>query len=175
MANRKATACANSNIAFIKYWGSRDQTLRLPLNDSLSMNLDALVAETTVQFDDRLSEDRITIGESELSDVARLRIIAHLDQVRREARFESRARVVSRLNFPASTGLASSAAGFAALSLAATRAAGLELSETALSVLARQGSGSACRSAHTISAFWHRTGSDRSSSAARATSSARGR
>lgn len=146
MANRKATACANSNIAFIKYWGSRDQALRLPLNDSLSMNLDALVAETTVQFDDRLSEDRITIGESEISDVARARIVAHLDRVRQEAKIESRARVLSRLNFPPSTGLASSAAGFAALSLAATRAAGLELSEIALSVLARQGSGSACRS-----------------------------
>ncbi len=146
MANRKATACANSNIAFIKYWGSRDQALRLPLNDSLSMNLDALVAETTVQFDDRLSEDRVTIEDTELSDKSRLRIIAQLDRVRQEAKIESRARVLSRLNFPASTGLASSAAGFAALSLAATRAAGLELSESALSVLARQGSGSACRS-----------------------------
>jgi diphosphomevalonate decarboxylase len=44
------------------------------------------------------------------------------------------------------TGLASSASAFAALTLAASRAAGLELDERALSALARQGSGSACRS-----------------------------
>ncbi|MGB8646502.1 MAG: diphosphomevalonate decarboxylase [Anaerolineae bacterium] len=146
MANRKATAKSYSNIAFIKYWGNRDQALRLPLNDSLSMNLEALTAETTVQFDDLLGEDKISINDMEVADTARNRISAQLDRVRAEAKITAHARVASRLNFPASTGLASSAAGFAALSLAATRAAGLELSEIALSVLARHGSGSACRS-----------------------------
>ncbi len=56
------------------------------------------------------------------------------------------AKVISNNNFPTGTGLASSASGFAALSLAASKAAGLNLSEKELSILARQGSGSACRS-----------------------------
>jgi len=33
-----AIAQASPNIAFIKYWGNRDNTLRLPANGSISMN-----------------------------------------------------------------------------------------------------------------------------------------
>ena len=71
-------------------------------------------------------------------------MIAHLDRVRALAQIETTRRVQSQNNFPMGAGIASSASAFAALSLAATRAAGLELSERELSILARQGSGSAC-------------------------------
>ena len=54
--------------------------------------------------------------------------------------------MISRNDFPTASGLASSASGFAALAVAASHAAGLALSPRALSVLARQGSGSAVRS-----------------------------
>jgi diphosphomevalonate decarboxylase len=54
--------------------------------------------------------------------------------------------VVSENNFPTGAGIASSAAAFAALALASSKAAGLEFDEPALSVLARHGSGSASRS-----------------------------
>jgi diphosphomevalonate decarboxylase len=142
----KATAISNSNIAFIKYWGNRDAALRIPLNDSLSMNLDHAFTTTTVEFDPSLNDDVIVIGESETQGAARARAIKHLDRVRTLAKIEARARVHSRNNFPMGAGIASSASAFAALSLAATRAAGLDLSERELSILARQGSGSACRS-----------------------------
>jgi len=56
------------------------------------------------------------------------------------------ARVVSENNFPAGSGIASSASAFAALALASSKAAGLELTEKDLSILARRGSGSASRS-----------------------------
>ena len=36
-----------SNIAFIKYWGNRDQALRLPINGSISMNLGGLYARNS--------------------------------------------------------------------------------------------------------------------------------
>lgn len=142
----KTTAIAHPNIAFIKYWGNRDARLRIPLNDSLSMNLAQLTTTTTVEFNSRAKEDRVVIDGKEANETARARVAAHLDRVRAMAKMDTRARVESKNNFPIGTGIASSSSAFAALSLAATRAAGLELNERELSILARQGSGSACRS-----------------------------
>ncbi|MEK7495298.1 MAG: diphosphomevalonate decarboxylase, partial [Patescibacteria group bacterium] len=74
------------------------------------------------------------------------KVIKHLDLIRKKANIFLKAKVVSKNNFPDGTGLSSSASGFAALTLATTKALGLELNEKELSMLARQGSGSACRS-----------------------------
>ncbi len=142
----QATAIANSNIAFIKYWGNRDAARRIPLNDSVSMNLDHCTTITTVAFDEQLSDDQVLVGGKEPNDTARARVVAHLERVRALAKIETKARVESQNSFPTGAGIASSASAFAALTLAATRAAGLTLSERELSMLARQGSGSACRS-----------------------------
>ena len=141
----KATATAPSNIAFIKYWGRKDETLRLPENGSLSMNLSALQTTTTVEFSENLTEDYIEInGTREPNENSRA--VLHLNRVRALAKISDFAKVVTKNNFPSGTGLSSSASGFAALTLAAAKAAGLDLSEKELSILARQGSGSACRS-----------------------------
>jgi len=141
-----ATACANPNIALVKYWGNANQALRLPSNPSLSMNMAGLTSTTTVAFDLRLETDEVVLDGAPLTGDGRLRVVQHLDRVRQIAGRSERARVVSRNNFPAGAGLASSASGFAALTLAATAAAGLDLSQRELSALARLGSGSACRS-----------------------------
>jgi diphosphomevalonate decarboxylase len=142
----KATAVANPNIAFVKYWGKAHEDLNLPANPSLSMNLAALTTVTTVEFRRDLPADLVTVDDRPLAGAALARVLAHLDRVRALAGIDHRAWVASRNDFPAGTGLASSASAFAALSLAATRAAGLLLEEAALSRLARLGSGSACRS-----------------------------
>jgi diphosphomevalonate decarboxylase len=134
------------NIAFIKYWGNRDHSLRLPSNGSISMNLDGLYARTQVAFDQELAADEFSLGGRRQGGAALERVSALLERVRRLAGIRWQARVSSQNNFPTGTGIASSAAAFAALSLAASRAAGLELNERALSRLARTGSGSACRS-----------------------------
>lgn len=141
----KATAVAPSNIAFIKYWGRKDEILRLPENGSISMNLSNLVTTTTVEFDASLKEDIVIIG-GETNSAKSARVSAHLDRIRKLAATKLRAKVVSKNNFPSETGLSSSASGFAALTVAAAADAGLKLSEKELSILARQGSGSACRS-----------------------------
>lgn len=141
---RTATARAHANIALIKYWGKRDSQLNLPATGSISVTLDALATDTQVSFDPNLSTDAIDLA----SGGDHTRVSAFLDLVRERARTTARAHVVSHNNFPTGAGLASSASGFAALALAATDAAGLELSAAELSALARQGSGSAARSIH---------------------------
>lgn len=143
---QKATCISCSNIAFIKYWGNRDAALRIPLNDNLSMNLDHATTTTTVEFDAQLNDDQIVVGGTPANDATRARVIAHLNRVRALAQIETKTRVQSQNSFPTGVGIASSASAFAALSVAAMRAAGLELSERELSILARQGSGSAARS-----------------------------
>ncbi len=142
---KKATAIAPSNIAFVKYWGLKDSVLRLPENGSISMNLSGLTTKTTVEFIKDLQIDDIVIdGKRDEKESAR--VSKHLDRVRLLAGISTKAKVVSENSFPSSTGLSSSASGFAALTVAAAGAAGLSLSEKELSILARQGSGSACRS-----------------------------
>ena len=141
----KATAIAPANIAFIKYWGKKNEELRLPENGSISMNLSNLLTITTVEFNRNLEKDKVFIdGREDLSE--RKRVIQHLDRIRNLAKLKLKAKVVSKNNFPSGTGLSSSASGFAALTLVGVKAAGLTLSEKEMSILARQGSGSACRS-----------------------------
>lgn len=140
-----ATAQANPNIAFIKYWGNRDNALRLPSNGSISMNLDGLFTRTTVTFNSS-QHDSLLINEHPVMGKGLDRVSSILDLVRGMANINERAEVSSVNNFPAGAGIASSAAAFAALSLASSRAAGLTLSEGQLSRLARRGSGSASRS-----------------------------
>jgi diphosphomevalonate decarboxylase len=153
----KATAVANPNIAFVKYWGKADDKRNLPANPSLSMNLAALTTVTTVEFKPGQASDVVAIDDQPATGRALDRVIAHLDRVRALAGTpfgRERAWVASRNDFPAATGLASSSSAFAALTLAATQAAGLSLDEAGLSRLARLGSGSACRSVLAGFALW---------------------
>ncbi|PIZ63002.1 diphosphomevalonate decarboxylase [Candidatus Roizmanbacteria bacterium CG_4_10_14_0_2_um_filter_39_13] len=141
----KATAIAHPNVALIKYWGRKDEMLRLPTNGSISINLSEMTTTTTVEFSDTFTTDAITINDEVITNESD-RAIKHLDRIRILAQSELKAKVVSKNNFPSSTGLSSSSSGFAALTIAGTQALGLELSEKELSILARLGSGSACRS-----------------------------
>jgi diphosphomevalonate decarboxylase len=141
-----ATAQAFANIAFIKYWGNRDNVLRLPMNGSISMNMDGLFTRTTVSFQPSLPFDELIINGHEVMGAGLERISYILDIIRGMANIHERAEVMSENNFPSGAGIASSAAAFAALALAGSKAAGLSLSEPELSRLARRGSGSASRS-----------------------------
>jgi len=141
-----ATAQAFANIAFIKYWGNRDNSLRIPMNGSISMNLDGLYTRTTVSFQPSLPFDELIINGHEIRGAGLERISYMLDIIRGMANIPERAEVMSENNFPSGAGIASSASAFAALALAGSKAAGLSLSEPELSRLARRGSGSASRS-----------------------------
>jgi len=142
----KSTAKAPANIAFIKYWGKQDEKLRTPLNSSISMNLSNCYTITTVEFSGKYKRDSFFILNEKTTAKEKEKVFKHLDRVRKKAGINLKAKVISKNSFPKSRGIASSASGFAALTLAAAKAAGLNLKERELSVLARLGSGSACRS-----------------------------
>lgn len=166
-----ATAIAPANIAFIKYWGMRDSNLTLPYNGSISMNLDACTTTTSVQLAPELTADEVTLqfyGQppQTATGSARQRVVDHLNRLRALAGVATALRVTSANTFPADAGIASSAAGFAALTLAATAALGLQPDTRELSRLARlSGSGSAARSMPTGFVEWY-NGDDESSYAA---------
>jgi diphosphomevalonate decarboxylase len=163
MKNTSATAKSSPNIAFIKYWGNRDSVLRLPVNGSISMNLDGLFTRTTVTFSASFETDNLRLGHKPISGPGLERVTHFLDIVRQMAGTRLRAEVVSENNFPSGAGIASSASAFAALALAATQAAGLGLSEAELSRLARRGSGSASRSVPGGFVEWYAGDTDESS------------
>jgi diphosphomevalonate decarboxylase len=125
------------------------------------MNLDACLTTTTVTFDTELAQDEVTLtlfGQEARRAAGRPleRVVAHLDRLRALAGVGWRARVESSNNFPSDAGIASSAAAFAALTLASTAALDLGLEERQLSILTRRsGSGSACRSIPTGYVEWY--------------------
>lgn len=168
----KKTAIAPANIAFIKYWGKANEALRLPLNSSISMNLSGCTTITTVEFSPERQVDDITFLQSEDSPlttkrrpryVCQSRISQHLDRLRQRAGTTLYAKVMTSNTFPSAAGIASSASGFAALTVAAAAALGLTLSEKELTTLARLGSGSACRSIPDGFVMWTKGNSSASS------------
>lgn len=139
---------AHPNIALIKYWGKRPGPGNLPAVGSLSVTLDTLATQTQVQLDTALTADSFHLNGVTAAPEQAARAQRFMDAIRGISPAGPRAfaHVHSSNNFPTGAGLASSASGFAALALAASRAYGLTLTEAELSQLARTGSGSAARS-----------------------------
>uniref|UniRef100_A0A3Q3LMB0 Diphosphomevalonate decarboxylase n=1 Tax=Labrus bergylta TaxID=56723 RepID=A0A3Q3LMB0_9LABR len=152
------TCTAPVNIAVIKYWGKRHEELILPINSSLSVTLhqDQLKTTTTVATSRSFQEDRIWLNGKE-EDINHPRLQSCLREIRRLSRkrrndgdpilnatgLSHKVHICSVNNFPTAAGLASSAAGFACLVYTLAQVFGIE---GELSGIARQGSGSACRS-----------------------------
>lgn len=162
------TCTAPVNIAVIKYWGKRDESLILPINDSVSVTLSSaqMHAKTSVTASETFAKDRIWLnGSEESAETGRL---ASCLATVREAVLQSRSKedpskeytvqadwkvhICSENNFPTAAGLASSAAGYACLVAALGNLFQLEGD---LSGLARRGSGSACRSVYGGFVRWH--------------------
>lgn len=143
----RATAVAHPNIALAKYWGKRDSGHNLPAVPSLSVTLAGMSTTTTVAFEPALEADTFTLSGAPAGARPTARVTALLDRVRAASGLCLRATVSSANDFPTASGLASSASGFAALALAASKAAGLQPSAGDVSDLARRSSVSAARSA----------------------------
>lgn len=78
----KGKARAYTNIALIKYWGKENETLILPMNNSLSLTLDAFYTETSVTFSEEYTQDRFFLDDKQQSEAATKKISAFLDLVR---------------------------------------------------------------------------------------------
>ncbi|MFJ1455281.1 diphosphomevalonate decarboxylase [Nocardia sp. N2S4-5] len=148
-------AIAYPNMALVKYWGKRDESLILPVTSSLSMTLDIFPTTTRVTLRPKAAVDTVTLNGRRVPPQTRVRVERFLDLVRDMAGRAEPARVETNNTVPTGAGLASSASGFAALAAAATAAYGVELDARALSRLARRGSGSACRSIFGGFVTWH--------------------
>ncbi len=145
------------NIALIKYWGNRNERLRLPAGSSLSMTLNGPTVDVTVSPADMLSVTSVTLGSEKILTEKDVRRFANHAALMNEYLLAlgcrtSTASLDIRIesNIPPGIGLASSAAVFSALAKAV---AGLvqndmNLTDEHISVLARLGSGSAARSIH---------------------------
>ncbi|MBO0472397.1 diphosphomevalonate decarboxylase [Enterococcus sp. DIV0840] len=156
-------ARAYTNIALIKYWGKKDERLILPMNNSLSLTLDAFYTETSVYFDETLTEDSFFLDGKKQDLKQTAKISKFLDLVRQQQNLSLFAKVDSQNFVPTAAGLASSASGLAALAGACSEALNLQLTETELSRLARRGSGSACRSIFGGFSEWQKGESDQTS------------
>ncbi|KAG6891570.1 hypothetical protein C0992_003597 [Termitomyces sp. T32_za158] len=160
MAVYQATASAPVNIACIKYWGKRDTSLILPTNSSLSVTLDQdhLRSTTTARADPSFTADTLWLNGVQDHIAPGGRLHTCIAEMKRLRKLEEDAHpalpplssyavhIASYNNFPTAAGLASSASGFAALVASLAQLYHLPLSPSALSLIARRGSGSACRS-----------------------------
>ncbi|MBO1099834.1 diphosphomevalonate decarboxylase [Enterococcus hirae] len=159
----KGKARAYTNIALIKYWGKKNESLILPMNNSLSLTLDAFYTETEVNFSEAYTEDQFYLDNQLQDEKATKKISTFLDIVREKAGTTKKAKVISQNFVPTAAGLASSASGLAALAGACNEALKLGLDDQALSRLARRGSGSACRSIFGGFVEWEKGHDDQSS------------
>ncbi len=155
-------ATSAPNIALIKYWGNRNEMLRLPAADSLSMTLDQPVVEVMVEHADEFSARSFEpdgaarmLSERETARLKKHFVAAkeYLNTIGATQALPASVSLEIRSKIPPGIGLASSSAVFSAL---AEAYAGFDkltaggfvkgISRRDVSILARLGSGSASRS-----------------------------
>jgi phosphomevalonate decarboxylase len=141
----KATARAHPIQGLVKYHGMRDEELRLPYHDSISVCTAPSHTLTTAAFEPDRDEDRYVVDGEALDGRGAERVRAVVDRVRELADVCHRVRLESENSFPTNVGLGSSSSGFAAAAMALVEAADLDLSRPEVSTIARLGSSSGAR------------------------------
>jgi len=141
----KATATAHPIQGLVKYHGMRDEALRLPYHDSISLCTAPSRTTTTVAFDESLDDDHYEIGGEEVEGRGAERIDSVVEHVRELADIDTPVRLESENSFPHNIGFGSSSSGFAAAAMALCEAAGLDMTRPEISAVARRGSSSSAR------------------------------
>lgn len=156
-----------SNIAIIKYWGKTG--IQLPKNPSLSLTLSAACTDTSLQYEfkDSVPDGQIDLDfyfHQEKNEAFEAKILAYLQSLLPIFPFLAQLKLTIHTgnSFPHSAGIASSASGMSALALCLCSLEDVlfgTLKDPAefdrkSSVIARLGSGSACRSIFPYAAVW---------------------
>jgi phosphomevalonate decarboxylase len=141
----KSSAIAHPIQGLIKYHGLRDERLRIPFHDSISVATSPTASHTTIEFG-KFKKDSASVDGRLLTGRELERVVDVVKEVRRRSGIKDRFKMASKNNFPSNVGLGASASGFAALAVAASDAADLDLSLEQASIIARRGAGSATRS-----------------------------
>jgi phosphomevalonate decarboxylase len=159
----KASARAYAIQGLVKYHGLRNERLRLPFHDSISVNMKALPTVTTVAFNRELADDRIRINGKSPSRKEQDRVLAVVNHLRHlSGQGSLKARIESRNPDVKGKGLGFSSSGFAALGLATARALELDIKTPELSEVVRLGAGSASRSLAGAFSIWYANRNGRS-------------
>jgi len=147
---KKVISRSPVNIALIKYWGKANEQLVLPTTTSVSLTLTDLWTETT--FEEGLFQFELNGKQADMNETQRVKdVLKHFR--------DDRVNIKSKNNFPTASGLASSASGFAALTVGLNQFFQANYTLQELATLTRIGSGSSCRSLVDGFAIWHRNGS----------------
>jgi phosphomevalonate decarboxylase len=152
-----ATATAHPTQGLIKY-GLLHERFSVPFHDSISVCTAPFKTVTTFGFEEDL---QILFNGVEPDPTTITRINAVISEVKRLSGIEGGYKIISEDNFSLSTG--SSDSRIAALTVAAAKAAGLDLSHKELSRIAQRGGGSACKAVTGWFSRW-RANLDRESS-----------
>lgn len=162
---QSVTVTSPANIAFIKYWGQKNDELVLPFHDSFSMNLSGCVSTVTIQRQQAIKDLTMQskfYGQTEFSEAnsAQLhKIKQFFDFVHQYLNIPSSHgySITSENSFPHKAGIASSASFYAGLTLGLVTLLEAEISQAEMSMLARMsGSGSAARSIPDGFVWWHK-------------------
>ena len=144
MKNAPVKISAAANVALIKYWGKTDLKKNIPAVASLSIGIEDLRTETIIS-ESKGKTDKL-VGRFEKHEEKR--ILNYVSVAKKLLGISGGLEIETKNNFPSSSGLASSASGFAAIALGIDKFYALDLPKEDLSRLARLGSGSAARSVY---------------------------
>jgi len=158
----KATGKAHVIQGLIKYHGLKDKKRRLPFHDSISVCAEKLYTLATIEFDNSYLEDKIEINGIAAVGREAERVLDVVNYLRKLTKTKEHFRLASKNNIAEGKGLGFSAAAFASIAIASSKALGLNLSRERLSEVARLGAGSASRSVAGGFALWHANKNGRS-------------
>ncbi len=139
-----------ANIALVKYWGKKQKNPVLPFNPNLSLRLDKLKTKTKI-IKSSSNDDEFYINDEKQSKEELSKIINFINKFIPKNR--EKIKIISYNSLPTAAGLSSSSSGTMALVIACNEYFNLNKSKEELISIAKEGSGSSCRSFYKMASW----------------------